>query len=193
MKRLFSRIGKAILRFLVRHWAGTLIVIFSLLTLLSAYQMWRAGPILTLSLLPQLVISIILLVGVIVVRQVVKGVTKGGALQTQVAKGVAQDILSRGQAVVEREVGEAKDALSSLAQDVKADLGRVVGGQPTTGTAVPPVAPRCPSCGRLVRAGAKFCDGCGAALLTTCPHCGRALRPGAKFCDGCGRPTRSGV
>lgn len=192
MKRSFSRIGQAILRFLVRHWAGTLIVIFSLLTLLSAYQMWRVGPILALSLLPQLVISIILLVGVIVVRQVVKGVTKGGALQTQVAKGVAQDTLSRGQAVVEREVGEAKSALSALAQDVKTDLERVVGG-PATGTPVPPVAHRCPSCGRFVRAGAKFCDGCGAALLATCPHCGRALRPGAKFCDGCGRPTRSGV
>ncbi|MBC7264054.1 MAG: zinc ribbon domain-containing protein [Chloroflexi bacterium] len=152
--------------------------------------MWRLGPVLALSLLPQLVICLVLLVGVIAVRQVVKGVTKGGALQTQVAKGVAQDTLSRGQAVVEREVEQAKSSLSALAQDVKADLGRVIGEQTATSTPVPPVAPRCPSCGRFVRAGAKFCDGCGAALLATCPHCGRALRPGAKFCDGCGKPIR---
>lgn len=193
MKRFFSKIGKAILRFLLRHWAGTLIVIFFLLTLLSAYQMWRAGPILALSLLPQLVISIVLLVAVIVARQVVKGLTKGGTLQTQVAKGVAQDTLSRGQVVVEREVEQAKSSLSTLAQDVKTDLSRLVEGEPATGVVSPSAAPRCPSCGRFVRAGAKFCDGCGASLLATCPHCGRALRPGAKFCAGCGKPIRAGV
>lgn len=45
---------------------------------------------------------------------------------------------------------------------------------------------RCPSCGHPVRAGAKFCDKCGASLQLTCPQCGATLRPGAKFCDSCG-------
>lgn len=69
----------------------------------------------------------------------------------------------------------------------------------TTGTvpaAAPAVAPapaptaeaelRCPSCGKPVRAEAKFCPYCGAALQLTCPQCGHVLRPGAKFCDNCG-------
>jgi len=45
---------------------------------------------------------------------------------------------------------------------------------------------QCPSCGKPVREGAKFCDNCGAPLQLTCPQCGQALRPGAKFCDNCG-------
>lgn len=45
---------------------------------------------------------------------------------------------------------------------------------------------KCPSCGQAVRAGAKFCDNCGAVLQQDCPQCGQALRPGAKFCDSCG-------
>ncbi len=56
-------------------------------------------------------------------------------------------------------------------------------------TAAPPVASApllCPSCGQPVRAGAKFCDNCGAQLELTCPQCGEALRPVAKFCDSCG-------
>jgi len=57
---------------------------------------------------------------------------------------------------------------------------------------VTPTARRCASCNRFVRAGAKFCDGCGAALLADCPKCGRPLRAGAKFCDNCGAPIRPG-
>ncbi len=55
--------------------------------------------------------------------------------------------------------------------------------------AAPPVTPteiRCPSCGQPVRAGAKFCEHCGAPLQITCPQCGATLRLGAKFCDHCG-------
>lgn len=45
----------------------------------------------------------------------------------------------------------------------------------------------CPSCHAEVRAGAKFCDSCGASLApATCASCGSELRPGAKFCDNCG-------
>jgi len=45
---------------------------------------------------------------------------------------------------------------------------------------------RCPSCNQPVRAGAKFCDNCGASLAVACANCGATLRPGAKFCDSCG-------
>jgi membrane protease subunit (stomatin/prohibitin family) len=70
----------------------------------------------------------------------------------------------------------------------------VATGQATTGVvpqaAVAPRAPAsgtlCPSCGKPVRAGAKFCDHCGATLQVSCAECGAALRPGAKFCDSCG-------
>jgi hypothetical protein len=46
----------------------------------------------------------------------------------------------------------------------------------------------CPSCNKPLRPGAKFCDGCGAKILTNCAKCGAALRPGAKFCQNCGAP-----
>jgi hypothetical protein len=45
----------------------------------------------------------------------------------------------------------------------------------------------CPSCGQSVRAGAKFCEKCGASMAApTCAKCGATLSPGAKFCAGCG-------
>ena len=52
----------------------------------------------------------------------------------------------------------------------------------------------CPHCGHPLRAGARFCSGCGRTLTApmpmepmTCPHCGNALRPQAKFCGKCGQ------
>jgi len=46
---------------------------------------------------------------------------------------------------------------------------------------------RCPSCGQSLRAGAKFCERCGASVAAaTCAKCGATLTPGAKFCAGCG-------
>ena len=47
----------------------------------------------------------------------------------------------------------------------------------------------CNSCGTEKRAGARFCDSCGAALAPRCAGCDRELRPDARFCDACGRPT----
>jgi len=44
----------------------------------------------------------------------------------------------------------------------------------------------CPSCGKPIRQGAKFCDQCGASMQAACPECGASVRPGAKFCDSCG-------
>lgn len=55
----------------------------------------------------------------------------------------------------------------------------------------PKAQARCPSCNQPVRAGAKFCDNCGASLVLACAQCGAELRPGAKFCDSCGAPAET--
>jgi Double zinc ribbon len=52
----------------------------------------------------------------------------------------------------------------------------------------------CPSCGRPLSAGAKFCRGCGSPVgqppptetVATCPSCGAARTAGVKFCRACG-------
>ncbi len=44
----------------------------------------------------------------------------------------------------------------------------------------------CPNCQSDNRAGAKFCNDCGAPLPLPCPSCGADNRPGAKFCNDCG-------
>jgi class 3 adenylate cyclase len=46
----------------------------------------------------------------------------------------------------------------------------------------------CPSCGRLNRAGRKFCAACGSGLAVTCPSCGAANEPDERFCGECGTP-----
>lgn len=77
------------------------------------------------------------------------------------------------------------------------------GGQVVMPGLLPPQAPaakaavqpteqtRCPSCQEPVRAGAKFCDSCGAKLEVECVSCGATLRPGAKFCGACGEAVKA--
>jgi VWFA-related protein len=75
-----------------------------------------------------------------------------------------------------------------MAKVVDADFALVPPSQPA---ATP--ASICPHCGHPLRAGAKFCSGCGRTLAPmpigsmTCPHCGNTLRPLAKFCSKCGQ------
>ncbi|MBI1735621.1 MAG: AAA family ATPase [Candidatus Rokubacteria bacterium] len=45
----------------------------------------------------------------------------------------------------------------------------------------------CGSCRHENRAGAKFCEACGAKLERRCPACGQPARDGARFCDECGQ------
>ncbi|RIK10627.1 MAG: hypothetical protein DCC49_02960 [Acidobacteria bacterium] len=45
---------------------------------------------------------------------------------------------------------------------------------------------QCSKCNTENRAGATFCDACGAAIDYTCKECGAAVKPHSKFCDRCG-------
>lgn len=44
----------------------------------------------------------------------------------------------------------------------------------------------CPSCGAGLSADSKFCNKCGAKVISVCPGCGAPLTPGSKFCSQCG-------
>ncbi len=47
----------------------------------------------------------------------------------------------------------------------------------------------CGGCGHANRAGARFCESCGATVQALCPACGHELRETARFCDACGAPV----
>src|SRR5439155_10701956 len=47
---------------------------------------------------------------------------------------------------------------------------------------------RCPQCQHQNGETAKFCEECGAKLISTCPQCGQQINPTAKFCPECGTP-----
>ena len=200
-KSLGSGVGQAILRagwkalrLFLRHPVTTTIVVLSLMALASAYRIWRSGFPAALRSVPSLAIYLILIVVILVCRKKIRELATGGlstgraSLPRQVAKEVVAEGLSQGEAVLKREAEGAREALSTLAQEVKADWQQLVQDKPTFGAVTPQWGRRCPSCGRILRMRARFCDGCGAPLPTHCPHCGRTLRPKAKFCDGCGTP-----
>ena len=44
----------------------------------------------------------------------------------------------------------------------------------------------CPQCQHQNSDAAKFCEECGARLITACPQCGHQVSPTAKFCAECG-------
>jgi len=180
-----SRFRRAILHFLWRTWAGILLLILLLLVGLTAYQMWRGGLFLALSLLPQLVTNLILIAAVLAVRHVLHLWQSGAIREAMLAS------LEQGQTVLKDKVEEARSALASLTGEVRENLGMLVDPESARGGSATPVAARCPSCGRSTRTGARFCDACGAALSATCPKCGRPLRPQARFCDACGVPLAS--
>src|SRR5881409_2044878 len=45
---------------------------------------------------------------------------------------------------------------------------------------------RCPQCHHQNGETAKFCEECGAKLISACPQCGQQINPTAKFCAECG-------
>ena len=48
---------------------------------------------------------------------------------------------------------------------------------------------KCPRCQSQNREGVRFCEECGARLVTSCPSCGAELLPDKRFCGSCGSPT----
>ena len=44
----------------------------------------------------------------------------------------------------------------------------------------------CSQCGHENPAGARFCNGCGAAVEGVCSRCGKPNPAGSRFCNGCG-------
>jgi hypothetical protein len=181
-----SRVRRAMLRFLLRSWAGFLLIILTALAALTTYQMWRGGLVVALSLVSQFVTNLILIAAVLVIRRLIK-MWQSGAIKDMLLEGLLQ-----GQTTIKSTVQDAKGALSSLGKDVKEDLQEIVGGKTAPAMMSVPSAPRCPSCNRFVKAGASFCDGCGAPLSRTCPKCGQVLQPQARFCEACGAKLGSG-
>jgi hypothetical protein len=180
-------------RFFLRHWALWLLLILLPLTALNIYQMWRGGLIIALSLLSQFFTNLILIVAVLAIRRLIQLWNDG------YFNRVIQESLTQGQALVKDKVVAAKGALTSLGADVKDSLTDLIDGDgPAKGSAVA-AAPRCPSCNRLVKSGARFCESCGKPLpanpspaaTSTCPKCGKAVRPQARFCEGCGTALAS--
>lgn len=58
----------------------------------------------------------------------------------------------------------------------------------------------CPKCGAGITSGAKFCGGCGAAVISTephaaafCPECGAKNAGGGRSCRNCGKPLAAGL
>jgi class 3 adenylate cyclase/tetratricopeptide (TPR) repeat protein len=49
----------------------------------------------------------------------------------------------------------------------------------------------CASCGHENPTGARFCNGCGAAIAPRCASCKAENPAGARFCNGCGAPLGS--
>ncbi len=58
--------------------------------------------------------------------------------------------------------------------------------QPTQPTPQTGSGEKCPSCGTVNAAGAKFCRECGGSFSKTCVACGHAIASDAKFCRECG-------
>lgn len=44
----------------------------------------------------------------------------------------------------------------------------------------------CPNCGAGLSSDSKFCNKCGAKVISVCPGCGASVTPGSKFCSQCG-------
>lgn len=178
-----------LVRFFLRHWALWLMLILLPLTALSIYQMWRGGLVVALSLLSPFFTNLILIVAVLVLRRVIQLWNDGYFSR------VVQQSLTQGQAIVKDKVVAAKGALTSLGSDMKDGLVDLFDGDGPPKGAPVAAAPRCPSCKRLVKPGARFCEACGTPLAvaaaapaatSTCPKCGKPVRPQARFCEGCG-------
>ena len=105
---------------------------------------------------------------------------KCGVLHAFIAVVVGTSAVGKEAAGVLREI-DASGRDEVLDRWIEAEVGARRKSEPASG------AQRCAGCGQALRAGASFCDGCGARAETArCPACGASLRPGARFCGACG-------
>jgi hypothetical protein len=165
---------------MLRHWWVWLLLFLLPLTALTAYQMWRGGMFIALSLLSQLFTNLVLIAAVLVVRRLIQLWNQGHF------RRVLQESLTQGQVVVKDKVVAAKGALTSLGLEVKESLVDLVDGDGPRKVTPAAAAACCPSCSKPVKPGARFCESCGKPIGCLCPRCGRPVRPQARFCEACG-------
>ena len=170
MKSFATKTGRAILRFLWRHWAGALITILCLLVALTGYQMWLARLPEAMTYVPPLALYVILIVLILVVKHLGKrwlgqAIDNGKA---SLRRGIAQDVTSQGfgraEATLQQGVNKAKGALASASAQVRKDWNQMVGGRRAPVSITPEPGRRCGTCGRVLRRGARFRDGCGTTI-----------------------------
>ena len=188
--------GVRTLSFLFRHWAAILISALLILAVLTGYRMWRVGFPDAMSRADALIIYVALIPVVVVVRYGIGpyAITVISKRRASLQKKVAQDVLEQGRSqakgMLNRGVQSAGGAYARFRKRARREWNSVTRRKPASNTMVAPSGRECPSCGRVVRSGAKFCDRCGTALAFSCPNCGRNLLPGSKFCDRCGEQTQ---
>ncbi|MDI7276810.1 MAG: zinc ribbon domain-containing protein [Anaerolineae bacterium] len=180
MGLVFSRIA----RLLLRHWTAALVALFSLLALATLYQMWRAGLVGALSLLPQLAICLAVIIVVLVARRAVDQLVRASVVRSAASSAERAKSALAARLAGLGPAGGRLSAAEARVRDYWNDL--------QAGSRAPrQEPPRCPACSRYVRVGARFCQNCGAAQPFLCPQCGRPLRAQARYCDGCGARVSS--
>lgn len=197
------RSGWRVIHFLLRNLVTIVAAVLTLVALVLGYWAWRAGfpATMPLPILIPLALCLVLIVTILLARKGVHrwALARAARGQARVQKRIAarmmqdgreksEEVLKKGEEMLDRGVDTARDALSSLAGEVQADWKRYV-AQPRSSQ---PQTPRCPDCGHPLRPGAKFCDRCGKPRQLTCPKCGQGLRPQAKFCERCGATVSGG-
>jgi len=116
---------------------------------------------------------------------------------SKLAGGFQQYAAGEAMLGVGKGAAEGGGALSPALLGVGLGMGGQVMGQNAQAMAAgaAPVQVRCPHCNALNPESAKFCSGCGQALVVAaapqgatvaCPQCGTQNPEGTKFCSNCG-------
>lgn len=187
-----SSAGKAwrIVRFLLRHIFA--LAFFALLLAIAAIIAldWLIGirgiiPLISDAAIPLGLLAVVLILWLLKARIAATIRRSQRTMAQRAARQAVREGMDQGETMLKAAAAGTSSRLSAMGRQISANLREAFAGKQAATTSQP-VAPRCPFCRRIVRAGAHFCDSCGKELPTLCPRCGRPLRPKAKFCDGCG-------